>query len=313
MSYKQLLNVLFNSGEHCNARTKSWDTQVIPVRNVNHQPNYQAVVINPLNPLKGRCYDGITALRSMIFEIDADVNGNKINREDQINFWKNTGLPISAMVWSGSKSVHVLLTFTFTFKDIDTYKLTWHKIHHAIKSFDNNIIPDEQTFNALTAIRFPDSKRFDEKANRLTDNIQDLIFIGERITMNQLAEWMKDKPKYTPPPPPKPAVLFDESTQKRRPLPRWLIEKLEDGIDTGSSGRNSNNYDLFKAAISLVKYRSAEDSVELLQECCDARVEVIEKTVNGAITVLNKQREEEQDSENTEENAASDLEETCPF
>ncbi|HEY9661971.1 MAG TPA: hypothetical protein V6C65_26240 [Allocoleopsis sp.] len=124
--------------------------------------------------------DGSTILRNLLFEID----NAGWSPEQQVQWFKDRGLPFTSMVFTGSKSVHVVISLETPVKDMDAYK----RIHHAIwQALDG--VPDKQTNHPGLTTKVPGGYRL--KGNQ--KNEQKLLELRGRVTLLQLREFLAAK------------------------------------------------------------------------------------------------------------------------
>lgn len=140
------------------------------------------IVLVGINPIEGYKRDeNVTAFRSFLVEIDTGT------LEEQKEYIESSGLPYSACVFSGNKSLHYAIVLDTEFPDISTWR------------FFNNwilkILPksDQQIKNPSRAIRFPGNKRPDGK--RL---VQTLVSIKDRVKQEDFLKWIYSHPDKKP-------------------------------------------------------------------------------------------------------------------
>ena len=132
--------------------------------------------INPLSTWR----DGehTTAINSLLFEVDDDIA-----IKEQVKLFEKSGLPYSTMVYSGKKSIHVIVRFTEQL-DKKMFRPTWKAIAKALKK--HGIPVDPATMKIPQLSRVPNSMRPD------TGKKQTLVFIKERVSMLKMTEWLKE-------------------------------------------------------------------------------------------------------------------------
>jgi len=173
-----------------------------------------------LNPVRGSREDvNVVGFRSFLVECD------DIPLEEQLDYINSTGLPYSACIFSGNRSLHFLVTLSEDLPDLNTYRFYARWIVGAIEKADKN------TVNPTRGIRIPDHVRD-------TGKIQKLIKIGRRIDKSELDDWlsgfMDKKPSLeTEKVRVKPEHPIDVSG-----LPRWIQNAIEIGPKILPDGRN---------------------------------------------------------------------------
>ena len=172
-----------------------------------------------INPIKGlkRSDDNVTAYRSFLVEMDG------MALKQQQEYIKQLGVPYSACVFSGNKSLHFAITLDSDLPDISYYKYIAKWILAAIPK------ADQATKNPSRGIRFPGVKRPGGK-----DEV--LIEIGERISLAKLRYFLSQHPEAMP----KEEKIHDISYKKDDylALSTWVVMGLKDGFDF-SIGRNN--------------------------------------------------------------------------
>ena len=130
--------------------------------------------INPLSTWR----DGehTTAINSLLFEVDDDIP-----IKEQIKLFERSKLPYTTMVYSGKKSIHVIVRFTEQL-DEKWFRPTWKAIAKALKK--HGIPVDPATMKIPQLSRVPNSIRPD------TGKKQTLVFIKERVSMLEMTEWL---------------------------------------------------------------------------------------------------------------------------
>jgi hypothetical protein len=121
-------------------------------------------------------------LYSMLFEVDKDSLGNEIPTDIQVNRFLDSALPFTSMVYSGKKSVHVIIRFTEPMQDRWEQKSWWKTISQALLKWDLPI--DEKAGLIPQLSRLPGSIRTG------TGEEQRLIHLGNRVTKSQMKEWL---------------------------------------------------------------------------------------------------------------------------
>lgn len=178
--------------------------------------------INPLSTWR----DGkhTTAINSLLFEMDYDDSLGKDKKvlipiKKQIRLFEESGIPYSSMVYSGGKSVHVIVRFKERidntgdeYIDKILFQNTWKAIERVLSKKDCFI--DLATMKIPQLSRIPGSIRdvnvYDDVGNiTRTDEVeQKLIFIKERVSMLEMTEWLKANDEEIKIPKPKPPSTY---------------------------------------------------------------------------------------------------------
>lgn len=182
MSVQKYLELLFDKDEVTCFGVTMYDTKVRERKYTD-----KLVVINPLKPDTKRADANVTKYRNFLIEFD------KGTIEEQLEFIKDSGIPYASIVYSGSKSLHVIVSLIDPVKDLNTYKELFKRISKALDGKN-----DTQTNNPSRYTRLPG-------AIRENGNEQCLIELGSRVTYTELNTWLlnkgitveKPKPKVT--------------------------------------------------------------------------------------------------------------------
>lgn len=261
MMQEKLLNLLFNPGETiCVSPSQlgyhSIDQGVIfnggfklvPPPDAYNKNEYfwdfkdiQLVAINPINGF--RRDENVTAFRSFLVELDDGA------LEEQFRYVKESGLPWSCCVFSGSKSLHFAITLDEDLPDEDTYRMFAEWILKIMSK------ADQKTKNPSRSIRFAGNIR------KETGKEMKLIEIRNKIPLADLMSWLSSHPDKDPR---LDIVKRDYSiTPSLDGVPIWVWNKLRNGIDE-SKGRNN---EWFGIAMEFCKAGySYEDIVDSIQE-----------------------------------------------
>ena len=246
-SSKDFLKLFFNEGENVCVSHNGYGYHSITQRDIEAglieqiSPNEKIenetitdndITLMSLNPVEGyRRDENVTAYRSFMVEMDDGT------LEEQKKYIEESGLPYSYCCFSGNKSLHFGIVLD---EDIPTYAL-WVDIAEWILNILDKA--DQMTKNPTRSIRFPDSQRKDGK-----QLVQQLVYMGERVSHNKLAKFLSKHPEKNP----------AEIRKRERPktprmfvngIPKWVADKLEHGIDE-SKGRNN---EWFAIAMELAK------------------------------------------------------------
>ena len=171
----EFYNVLFNEDEHtCFGMTPYDNTSYEIKEGLFDRARY--FTINPLVKGRTRAGSNVKRHRNFLFEMD----DNTI--PEQIKLIKDSKLPFSTLVYSGSKSVHSIVSLAF---DIDRiqYDAMWLAINAALKK--NGIVADKAC---------KDPARFSRCPNAIRDNgkEQKLLATKSRLTQHEIESWLQN-------------------------------------------------------------------------------------------------------------------------
>ena len=250
---EQLLKLMFNEGEtFCPSPNKyayhsvGMDSFIKnEVELISPNPKYKPETIPfssithlALNPINGfRCDENVYKFRSFLIELDADTI------ENQIAYIKTMKMPYSAMVWSGSKSVHTLITLDQDLGSLDTYKYIAKWLLSIMSK------ADQQTTPPSRCIRMPGAIRPE------TGNKQILLEIKNRISLDDLYSFLaKHKNKK-----PKVEVKREFESFPTGKIPYWVQKALYNVNDYAAKKGYGRNNTWFRIFLDLGKSGMSED------------------------------------------------------
>lgn len=223
-----LLKLLFNEGEEVyaspdkysskwNEQKQEWDIYR-PSVDVSKVNTHNTVLLG-INPIKGvkRSDENVTAFRSFLIEMDG------MGLPQQLEYIKQSGLPYSACIFSGNKSLHFAVTLDQDLPNIEYYRFLAKWILASLPK------ADQATKNPSRAIRFPG-------VNRPGGKKQVAIEIGERINLAKLRHYLSKFPDAMP----KQEKILDISYKEEdySSLSTWVLMGLKNGFDF-EIGRNN--------------------------------------------------------------------------
>jgi hypothetical protein len=163
MNLKKFFDLFFEDGDIINTSNKPSDFGKYVIKNSKTDSLYKYFFVNPLGgPAKGRRASNIVKFKNFVFEFDF---GSIYEQGQRV---KALGLPYSAMVFSGNKSLHVFVCLDKPIS-MKQFKLLANKTKTILGS-DVNCIP-------WALGRFPSED-------------QPLIEIKSRISTTQLINWI---------------------------------------------------------------------------------------------------------------------------
>jgi len=261
---KKLLRLMFREDETVCLSPNQWGYHSVPFsnaigdeitlvptpescvkRNVVWEESFEKIetsklLLCALNPIKGfRVDQNCTAFRNFLVEIDVSTT------EHQISYLKTIGIPYSALVFSGNKSVHCLVSLA---TDLPDEKI-WRKVAEWILNICT--IADQQTKNPSRSIRIPGAEREPGK-------LQTLLEFKGPVKLEDMAAWLNMHPEAKP------------KERERKPrtgdldldnLPNWVADRLVNGLDP-TKGR-SNQWYAISVAFALQNF-SESDTIEIL-------------------------------------------------
>lgn len=261
---KKLLNLMFRLGEGVCLSPNQFSYHSIPLENAlsdqvtlvptqesaqkrnmkwedtfEYRPSSEMLLV-ALNPIQGwRSDSTVTAYRNFLVEVDTG------SIPSQLEYLKKIGLPYSAIVFSGNKSLHGLVSL-----DQD---LPSQSVYRKFSQWILNIatIADPLTKNPSRCIRIPGAYREPGKKQVLVE------FKGPTKLID-LVNWLQLHPEAKP-----------KEHEKRKPsgklnidgLKPWVADRLINGLDP-NKGRNSQFFAI--ACEFALAGLSEYDTIEIL-------------------------------------------------
>ena len=201
---KQVLSLMFRPGETICVSPNQFGYHSIPLNNALNGPvvlvdtpdsvakrkmnfddaiervDSDVPILCALNPIKGYREDlNCTSFRNFLVEMDTG------SLQDQLAYVKQLGMPYSAAIFSGNKSIHFLLSL-----DQD---LPSESVYRTISEWILSIVTlaDQQTKNPSRSIRIPGAFREPGKQQQL------LEFHGA-VKLADLRDWLTKHPGAKP-------------------------------------------------------------------------------------------------------------------
>jgi hypothetical protein len=239
---KKFLNLFFNPNEEICFSSNKYACLSDSQENINEN----TTILVAINPIKGQRNDeNVTAYRTFMVECDDGI------LEDQWRYVKESGFPFSYCCFSGNKSLHFALVLDHDVPSYHIYRHTYEWILNILSK------ADQKTKNPSRSIRFPGVIRSD------TNKEQRLVYIGERISLQKLGDWLN---KYTDKQP-KPLIrnVTKSSIPNFNGIKPWVIQALMKGIHNMEGSRNQrwmsigcelaiNGYDLDSTILYLQQF-----------------------------------------------------------
>lgn len=195
-----------------------------------------------LNPIRGFRFDeNCTAYRNFLVEVDYGP------LKEQLAYIRKLGLPYSACVFSGNKSLHFLVSLDQDLPSENVYRHFSEWILNVVS------MADQKTKNPSRSIRIPGAWRSPTQRQRLVE-------IRGPTKLEDLVAWLKQYPESRP-----------QVSEKRKPsgnrdfnkLKPWVVKELLEGIDA-SKGRNQRWFSI-ACEFALAGY-SEDDTIDILSE-----------------------------------------------
>lgn len=163
-----------------------------------------------INPLKEwRITENVTKIQSLLFEWD----DAEVSPKEQVKRFINSGIPFTTMVYSGGKSIHVIVRFTEPIENKEWQESWWDAIAKGLEKF--GIIADVRARLVVQLSRVPESTREN------TGEVQSLITIRNRVSFLEMTEWLQANGVQVEPPKPYVPYVWDSSKDRGDVLTRW--------------------------------------------------------------------------------------------
>jgi hypothetical protein len=203
----------------------------------------EELILLAINPIRGYRNDkNVYRHQTFLWEIDVGTLAS------QMPYMKSLGLPYSAAIYSGNKSIHFATVLDEPI-DEDTYK-TLFKWACAIGT-----LFDDQCVNPSRCIRIPGVIRPD------TGKEQKLIELKEKIKLDDFIAWLNQYEHLKPKPREERKPLTNELDYGN--LSKWARNQFENGIDF-TGGRNKTWFSL--ACDLTLSGFSEEDAINILSQ-----------------------------------------------
>lgn len=249
---KKLLSLMFKEGETVCVSNAKYSYHSLSLENILDNrvvllsPNPSApirkadsseLIFVALNPIKGFREDAnCTSFRNFLIEIDTGPLAQ------QLDFIKKLGMPYSAAVFSGNKSIHFLISLSEDLPNIKIYKKMGKWILNIIT------LADQNTFYPSISIRIPGAVRSE------TGKAQQLVDFKGKVSISELSAWLAKHPSAKPKEYVKKPLSEVPDFDRISP---WVIKKLRHGLDK-NVGRNKQ---WFSIAANFAQAGYDEDDI----------------------------------------------------
>lgn len=179
----------------------------------------EKTVLVSVNPIKGQRNDSnVTSYRSFLIECD------DMSLEDQYKYIQESGLPFSYCCFSGGKSLHFAVVLEREVPSEHIYRHTAKWILNILEKADQN------TKNPSRSIRFPGVIRPE------TGKEQRLVYMGDRISLEELSIWLNKYPEKAP----KPMIkkYKNDGNFNIKGIKEWAKKALAVGVHNMEGSRN---------------------------------------------------------------------------
>lgn len=173
---EKVLNILFDENDTicvCSQKHSTGKFMKKITRNKCNSAEGMFYVINPVKPNSDRrTKKDIDIFRNFLVEFD------EMPLDEQIDYVKSIGMPYSAIVYSGNKSYHFLISLEEPLEGIEDYSHYAEYLHNVVK------FSDRQTKESNKLGRYPEALR------KETGKRQEVIEIRGRVTNSEFIDWL---------------------------------------------------------------------------------------------------------------------------
>jgi len=253
---QELLNLMFRPGETVCVSHNKYGYHSIPLENalngiatlVSPNPDREfekvetdRLTLVALNPIKGWREDlNCTAFRNFLIEMDYGPLNEQLAYADKI------GLPYSAVVFSGNKSLHFLISLEQDLPNEEVWRVM------AEWTLAIATAADQNTKNPSRQIRIPGAFREPGKKQLIVKN-------NGATKLADFAAWLAKHPDAKPRPPEKREISGEADFSKLKP---WVKQRLAKGVVGFKSGRNKEWFAV-ACEFALAGY-SEDEATEIL-------------------------------------------------
>ena len=234
---KAILELMFDPEDGCCPATDQYAYHSMPISSVLSgevtlmSPNpdvgirkvkTEELTLLAINSIQGfRNDSNVQKYRTFLWEIDVgDIS-------QQYKYARSLGIPTSACIWSGNKSLHFLTVLS------DPIPLRAYRLF-ANWAMNIGTLFDKNCKNPSRMVRIPGAIRPD------TGNRQRLVEIGGRISVSDFLAWLKTHPESEPKEYERKPLTGEPDGSKLSP---WAKSQFKNGIDF-SQGRNKTFFAL---------------------------------------------------------------------
>jgi hypothetical protein len=233
---QKLLNLMFREGESICVSPNQYAYHSVKIEDLEKgvtlvSPNekvkdsscdWRDITLLAINPIEGfRCDNNVTHYRNFLIELD---DGDLL---EQHNYIRQSGIPYSACIYSGNKSLHFIISLE---EDLLSYQMYYNVAEWILNVLDR---ADKVVKNPSRCVRFPCNVR------KETNKEQTLVEFKGNVKNKDLYDWLSKHPSKMPVE--KKMHKPISSYTGTRKIPEKVVAKLKEGID---SNRNNTWFHL---------------------------------------------------------------------
>ena len=213
-----------------------------------------------------RCHEFAGKLRNAVWESDCGLS-----MEEQVQKIKDSGVPYTALVFSGGKSVHIIVSYSEPFDTEADYKYAHDWVRKQLESHTMMEF-DKSTKSILQLTRLPNRKPEHGTGKQETSRVLEL---KERVSSKEMKKWLNELFQ--------PSVYYRDHKDDEG-LKRWVERITPEQILKEEYMQGNYNNAFFKMAswykIKEFDIEQARDElVDLIEEDLDDN---FEQTLNSA-------------------------------
>lgn len=175
MKQEELIRCLFDKEDSTCFSLTPRGIDILPVTTMH--TNAAFFSINPMDQSKTRSDGAVTTYRNILIEMD------KMPLEEQDEYISTIGLPYSTAVFSGSKSIHYIISLEIPISSESEYRALVKRIYKAV----GDTIVDQANKNPSRFSRLPGHIRGD------TGKEQKLLCVNGRVPIEALEGWLESR------------------------------------------------------------------------------------------------------------------------
>jgi hypothetical protein len=188
-------STLFQDDEHTCLASSLRNTETEAVRGGTELdlPSLQYFAINAHVPGSTRAIKNVTSYRNFLVEFDTDKDGRNLSKREQKKAMHDSGLPWSTCTWSGSRSLHYIVSLEDPLDTYKEYAFVSGWLHCIITASDQSTI-DPARFS-----RVPGGMNVDKTAAKgLPPAEQTLMAVNGRVQNERFLRWLYSHPASEP-------------------------------------------------------------------------------------------------------------------
>lgn len=281
----KFFTILFDAGQHTSFAAHKKGTKVYPVSSHGSKPWANLFTINALHPSQDlkpteeyhhadkprRADHNVVCYRNILVEMD------HMPVDEQMDFINDLGMPYSVATFSGSKSIHFIISLEEALVSENEYRHLCERVHKALGGKE---VVDVACKNPSRFSRFPNMPRNDK------DNvIQTLLGLRSRVHNQDLLTWIESK---IGPDVQEAAREYAERSGKpyigdNTITPGGTLNGFTLNLLMMGAPEGERNQSVFKAGCDFCKCGyDLDEAISRIQDAVDLPAQEVEQTVKSA-------------------------------